>query len=159
DAGLKLIHDWIVSLKPEAMASASAATADTATSDSIPALRARQHELVESLRSAEATANRAAAIDELLATTNGGLMLAYDLLQHDYADAVRKEIIAKGTGHADAQIRDLFERYVPEEQRVKRLGNVIDPAKILALAGNADRGRDIFFKGTGVQCRNCHKIQ
>lgn len=159
DAGLKLIHDWIVSLKSEAMASASAATADTATSDSIPALRARQHELVESLRSAEATANRAAAIDELLATTSGGLMLAYDLLQHDYADAVRKEIIAKGTGHADAQIRDLFERYVPEEQRVKRLGNVIDPAKILALAGNADRGRDIFFKGTGVQCRNCHKIQ
>ena len=56
-------------------------------------------------------------------------------------------------------MRDLFERFVPEEKRVKRLGTVIAAADILKLPGDATRGRNLFFKAAGVQCKNCHKIQ
>ena len=33
------------------------------------------------------------------------------------------------------EVRDLFERFIPEGERVKRLGDVIDRAALLALAG------------------------
>ena len=56
-------------------------------------------------------------------------------------------------------MRDLFERFLPDEQRVKRLGSVIKPEQILALKGNADRGRELFFKSAGLQCVNCHRDQ
>ena len=55
-------------------------------------------------------------------------------------------------------VRDLFERFVPDEQRVARLGNVIDPAALLARKGDAARGRELFFKAAGLQCVNCHRV-
>ena len=60
--------------------------------------------------------------------------------------------------HPNPAIRDLFERFIPEEQRIKRLGSDIKPAEILALPGDAARGRELFFNSSGVQCKNCHKI-
>jgi putative heme-binding domain-containing protein len=36
---------------------------------------------------------------------------------------------------------------------------VIDPAEILALGGNVEAGRKIFFEAEGVRCRNCHQIR
>jgi len=58
----------------------------------------------------------------------------------------------------DAQIRDLFERFIPDEQRVKRLGSAIKPEQILMLKGDAARGKELFFKSSGLQCVNCHRI-
>jgi putative heme-binding domain-containing protein len=55
-------------------------------------------------------------------------------------------------------VRDLFERFVPESERVKRLGAAIKPEMVLGVRGDAARGREVFFKGSGVQCRNCHKV-
>jgi putative heme-binding domain-containing protein len=75
-----------------------------------------------------------------------------------YPAALTERILAKGVAHADAQIRDLFERFVPEDQRVKRLGSAVRPAALLALAGDAARGGKLFFEATGVTCRNCHKL-
>jgi len=40
---------------------------------------------------------------------------------------------------------------------VKRLGTVIRPESLLALKGDAARGKDVFFKTTGLQCATCHK--
>ena len=73
--------------------------------------------------------------------------------------AVRDAVIAKATSGSVAEVRDLFERFLPEEKRTKRLGAVIKPAELLALPGNVEQGRKIFFEATGIQCRNCHKIQ
>jgi putative heme-binding domain-containing protein len=66
--------------------------------------------------------------------------------------------VAKGAAHGDSQIRDLFERFVPEEQRVQRLGSAVRPAELLALPGDAQRGQTLFFDAAGVTCRNCHRI-
>ncbi len=56
-------------------------------------------------------------------------------------------------------MRDLFERFLPDEQRVKRLGTAIRPETILALKGDVQRGKELFFKTAGLQCVNCHRIQ
>ena len=58
----------------------------------------------------------------------------------------------------DAAIRDLFERYVPDSQKVKRLGTVIRPESLLALKGDLARGKEVFFKTAGLQCATCHKV-
>src|SRR5262249_9887826 len=56
------------------------------------------------------------------------------------------------------QVRGLFERFVPDDRRVRRLGSVINPEQILALKGDAARGRELFFKAAGLQCVNCHEV-
>jgi putative heme-binding domain-containing protein len=55
-------------------------------------------------------------------------------------------------------IARLFEDFVPADQRVRRLGTVVDPAAILALSGDAARGRRLYHEAASLQCRNCHMI-
>src|SRR5207244_4146182 len=58
----------------------------------------------------------------------------------------------------EPQVQDLFERFLPDDQRVKRLGSAIKPEQILSLKGDAARGKELFFKAAGLQCANCHAI-
>ena len=78
--------------------------------------------------------------------------------QRPLSSQVRKDVILAGSEHADIRIRDLFESFVPASQRVQRLGTVIRPEAILARQGSAAAGRELFLKGAGVQCRNCHRV-
>ena len=55
------------------------------------------------------------------------------------------------------EVRDLFERFIPEAERVKRLGDIIDRATILALSGDAVRGKSVFTTSAAAQCKTCHK--
>jgi len=67
--------------------------------------------------------------------------------------------VEQATRHSDLTVRDLFERFLTPEQRIKRLGSVVRPEQILALQGDAVRGRRVFFETTGVSCQNCHRIR
>src|SRR5439155_15217819 len=69
------------------------------------------------------------------------------------------EVIERGTPHGNAQVRVLFERFVPEEKRVQRLGSDIKPDQILALRGNAGRGETVFFAEGVAQCFQCHRVR
>jgi putative heme-binding domain-containing protein len=53
----------------------------------------------------------------------------------------------------------LFERFLPSEQRRKRLGAVIDANEILAIKGNPSIGRERFFDARSGQCIQCHRLQ
>ena len=75
----------------------------------------------------------------------------------DLAPEIRKNAIARGVAHADPQVRDLFEPFIPEDKRTRRLGNTIHAAEILVLRGDAGRGRGLYLNVAGVQCRNCHQ--
>jgi len=55
-------------------------------------------------------------------------------------------------------VRDLFERYVPEDKRVQRLGATVDAETILGMSGDPGRGRALFFENDGLACKSCHKI-
>jgi putative heme-binding domain-containing protein len=99
-------------------------------------------------------------LSELLASPGSALMIAetIDLASTSIDQKSKQQIVAAGYANPDPAIRDLFERFIPEEQRLKRLGGTIQAAAILAMSGSADRGKDLFFKSAGVQCKNCHKI-
>jgi uncharacterized repeat protein (TIGR03806 family) len=142
EVGVRLMHDWLSSLS----------TGVAARKDSAAA--------IESLRRGDQSAKeRDATIDALLASTAGALRLMHATGDGKLPAAVHKEVIGRGSQHKDSHVRDLFERYIPEEQRTKRLGSVVKPQEILALPGDAARGRRVFFDVAGVQCKNCHKIQ
>ena len=51
----------------------------------------------------------------------------------------------------------MFEEFIPESQRLARLGQKIDPATVLSLTGNAPRGRLIYFSDN-ARCRHCHHV-
>src|SRR5205814_4817240 len=71
---------------------------------------------------------------------------------------LRNEAVGRGTSHTNALVRDLFERFIPEEKRVKRIGTDIKPDQILALKGDATRGEKAFFAEGGAQCSQCHRL-
>jgi putative heme-binding domain-containing protein len=135
ERGLRLIRDWIRQLP----------------------IRKDERQLVERLPEMKG-AERAGAIDRLLASPSSALLLADALGEDRLPGPVRAQVLAASQKLADATVRDLFERFIPDEQRVKRLGSVIKPEQILSLKGSAERGRELFFKSSGLQCITCHRI-
>jgi putative heme-binding domain-containing protein len=112
---------------------------------------------------AEAAELRATKRQELVAALLGRPEAALLLV-----DAVRRETLPPGIRGlvldsaggplVDAAIRDLFETFLPEEQRTKRLGESFDSVALLAVSGDATRGEKLFHESTVVQCRNCHRV-
>lgn len=98
------------------------------------------------------------AIGQLLQSTRGALVLATVVAQESTPADVHSAAIARGVAHPDASIRDLFERFIPESQRTKLLGDIFDTEPLLTLTGDAERGRNLFLNAAGLQCRNCHKV-
>jgi len=135
ERGLRLIHDWIRSIHP----------------------RKDERALMDKLRSARA-AERPALIGQLLSSTSSAMMLADALGENHVSEDVRGAVLKTAMASPNSQVRDLFERFVPDDQRTKRLGSVIKSAQILERQGNAERGRELFFKSAGLQCANCHRI-
>lgn len=96
------------------------------------------------------------ATEQLLATPQGALALleAWDA-QHVSEGA--KRVILTTAQKKDAPIRDLFERFVPDQQKAQRLGTIIKPEMLLIKQGNVQQGKELFFNKTN-QCVNCHKV-
>ncbi len=135
ECGLRLVHDWIRQLS----------------------FRADERALLARLRDpAVAAQQRTAAIDRLLSSPGSALLLMEELAQGRLPASVRAQVVAAAQ-QRPVPVRDLFERFVPDEQKVARLGNVIDAAALLARKGDAARGRELFFK-SGSLCVNCHKV-
>lgn len=152
EQGIALIRDWISSIPAEE------------ASPSDIALAKRQRAEVKKVVSSQPGSDQKLAppadnaLEELLRSTRGALMLAAELGTAEVPAKTKELIVARATTGTDAQVRDLFERFLPEDQRVQRLGTSVKPEEILALTGNADRGKELFFVSQGMACRNCHKI-
>jgi uncharacterized repeat protein (TIGR03806 family) len=102
---------------------------------------------------------RADAVRTLLATTRGALTLMRAIDRGAVTPGTRGEAVAQAASHPAAEVRDLFERYVPEAQRVARLGDSIDPKAILERGGDILRGRDVFMNSAAAQCKSCHRLE
>ncbi|MBC7817941.1 MAG: PQQ-dependent sugar dehydrogenase [Planctomycetaceae bacterium] len=138
--GVKLLAAWIRSLPPR-------------TEDQT--LLARLRELGESPAAAK---ERGETIVKLLSTSSRALLLSRELVERPLPDTVQREVFATAWNHAAPQVRDLFDRFRPADQRPKRLGLMIRPEKLLALPGDAARGRELFFRTAGINCKVCHKV-
>lgn len=94
-------------------------------------------------------------IEALLETTEGALELVSMLHSSELDMASRQVCIDLGAQSASPEIRGLIEAFVPEESRRRTLGPRPDPATILALVGDAERG-ELIYMSDGARCRKCH---
>ena len=145
-AGVGLIHDWIASLP--------AGSPD----NNLAVERGQIATAIKALGTEANDKSRGQEIDKLLGSTPGAIRLLQAINRSELPAAAGQQAIRVAASHQVALVRDLFEQFLPEEKRVKRLGTTVRPEQILALEGSIERGRQVFFKTDGVQCRNCHKI-
>jgi putative heme-binding domain-containing protein len=86
--------------------------------------------------------------------------LALELAMRDlsigvnFGKGIRLQALASST---NALVRDLNQRFLPPEQRRRTLGSDFAPSAVLALRGDAKRGRAVFLAETGGQCVRCHR--
>jgi putative heme-binding domain-containing protein len=151
-AGVELIYHWLQQIPKQA-------SQETTGDETAARLRAEESDALRRLRSAKLAQDRTELVTRLLSSASGALMLLWAVDHRDVPAEVSALAIGAAARHADVSVRDLFERFLPPEQRVKRLGTVVQPEKILALAGDASRGRKLFHETASIQCKNCHRIQ
>ncbi|MCA9156676.1 MAG: PQQ-dependent sugar dehydrogenase [Planctomycetales bacterium] len=147
EAGLLLIHDWILSLPAAANEQASEAR-------ELASARSKQLHNLEKLKSG----NRANpnALHKLLETPSGGLMLQHGLLVRDFSAGTRQDIIRAAAELENPLVRELFLHFLPEEERPTQVDH--NPSHILAIAGDSRNGERLFFADKRLQCRLCHQV-
>jgi uncharacterized repeat protein (TIGR03806 family) len=141
-AGIRLLHDWIASLPVDGASEAAAASADD--------------EPIDALTDKSTDANEVA--NTLLGSTSGALRLLQAIDTGQLPAPLAELVIRAGKIHPQENTRDLFERFVPADQRIERLGNYVDAARLLDMHGDAERGRTLLLNHEGLSCRSCHAI-
>jgi uncharacterized repeat protein (TIGR03806 family) len=117
-----------------------------------------QAEREAKLRAAQRIRRRQTLIADLLSSSRGAVSLRRAVASGQLPASVRTQAIETAALHESIAIRDLFETFLPDDQRIERLGESIDAQKLLAMKGDASRGRDLFLNASGVACRNCHRV-
>ena len=149
--GMHLIKDWIASLPVESERKKDVTEINF---QELAGLATTQD-----LADAKILKNGNSLAGELLKTTRGALMLSLWLDELPADNRLRLTILEQAKTVTDLQIRDLFERFLPAEEQIARLGSIVDEASILQLAGDRQRGKQLYFENAGVQCKNCHRVK
>jgi uncharacterized repeat protein (TIGR03806 family) len=146
----RLIHHWIAAMPPGQGPSRD-------IQERIPAEdQAALRTLSSGLTSPGAA--RTAALRRLLSTTRGGLLLLGLLGPGPVPEDLRREVVSVARDNSRVEVRDLLERFVPDAERQRRLGDLIDRRALLSLPGDAKRGADVFALSPAAQCKTCHKL-
>ncbi|MDB6116444.1 MAG: yliI 2 [Verrucomicrobiaceae bacterium] len=81
-----------------------------------------------------------------------------DVLEHSQSKTFGGAL-KEGMSSPNAHIRGLFERFLPDDQRVATLGTSVNVEKLLALKGEAARGAELFTPtGKASTCLACHFV-
>ena len=143
DLGLRLIHDWIEQLAEQ--------------QSQVPDLDEIRSVQIADLQDLIAgRGDLPAVISRILETHSGALMLVSSLLENRFPAGVRDRIIELGGGSSNPLVSGVFEQFVPEAKRKRRVE--LNPSQILAVEGDPSRGERLFFHDVRLQCQNCHKI-
>ncbi len=102
---------------------------------------------------------RQSAVDRLIDNTGGAMVLLRLIDENRLSEDLRQRVVSRASAHPDSNVRVLYERFIPEAARSKKLGGQISADEILALSGDSNRGRVIFNKSTAAQCKQCHSVQ
>ncbi|MCH2202032.1 MAG: PQQ-dependent sugar dehydrogenase [Fuerstiella sp.] len=147
--GVALIQDWLSQLPGD----------DEGTAKSPASLSVDSAMHLKRLQQAGSAAEQSASLTQLLSSTTGALMLLRSVDRGELSAAAVATTIQLAAHHHEPSVRDLFERFLSADDRVKRLGNVVKPEQIQSLTGDPNRGRQLFMEADSVSCRNCHRIQ
>ena len=145
--GLDLIFEWLERMPDHAAANESASKQ-----------RGKERAELEKLRGEDRPEGRAVLTDRLLSSTSGAMLLLHSIDDKTLIRPSASEVIEKAARHEDPSIRDLFERFLPVERRVQRLGTLVQAGHLLSLRGDVGRGKQVFTTTSGVSCKNCHRI-
>lgn len=156
-AGVGLLHDWIRQIPPRPEETVLLSRLID-LNDVVP-VTAEASDPQAAERAAVRAKERRTVIADLLNTTSRALKLAHALERGELPPATRDAVILAGAERPEPQIRDLFERFLPVEKRIRRLGAAFTPGDILDLPGDVGRGRELFLNTPGIQCKNCHAVQ
>ena len=140
---VSLIHDWIKEME----------------GSSSHSINQEIEAAIGEIRSTSSTEATRAALETLTSSTRGALRLLHLLEAGGVGDSVRSEIVRYAGRHEAAEVRDLFETFIPVAERIQRLGTAVDPQEILELAADAERGKRVFFDNSAAACKTCHRIQ
>ena len=150
--GVRLVYEWLRRI-PHEVAQGSNGNGEPG------GLQSEADINLATLRASTDSIVQMDSIDRLLSSPSGALMLLLAVDEKSLPEPVAAMVIERATQHDDANVRDLFERFLPPDRRIKRLGGVVQAGQILSLSGDLERGREVFFRTPGVQCKNCHRIQ
>ena len=72
-----------------------------------------------------------------MSSTRGALLLLSMIDRGQASPTLRRDVVAVARNSPLVEVRDLFERFVPEAERIKRLGDVVDrdgdPGALVAM--------------------------
>jgi putative heme-binding domain-containing protein len=93
-----------------------------------------------------------------LTSPGPALRLARRLGRGELDAAERDTVLAAAAKLPTGPIRDLFEGYLPSDERKgRKLGSNPRPRAVLALTGDPSRGERLFWSQP-VQCGRCHRV-
>jgi putative heme-binding domain-containing protein len=152
ERAVRMIHDWIAGMP--------VAGKDDMAGGGIGAIAADDRAALEMLQADHqaSTEARSGAIRRLASSTRGALMLLGLIDGGRASESLRREVVAVTRASPAIEVRDLFERFIPEAERIKRVGDVVDRSTILTLRGDVARGRVLFTTNPAAQCKSCHKV-
>lgn len=145
-AGVALIEEWIRSLPG----------GDNTATNSAPAIDDSADAKALVLLATDSKTDRDSAIRQLTQSTEGSLALIARMHGGTIKPADFSAAATLGS-QAPSDIGGLFEDFIPESQRRKRLGPNPTPESILSLQGDLARGK-LIFNSDGARCRNCHDV-
>jgi putative heme-binding domain-containing protein len=135
EAGLRLVHEWISRLDKSSGEIRYAGEGGW-----------------------EAASPEAADIERGLADPASALPFGRLIGRNALPRRARDEVLARAAKLSPGPVRDLFEGFFPSEGRERKLGANPRPPAILALKGDTERGRAVYF-ATGMTCQNCHRVE
>lgn len=148
-AGVALLANWIDSMKPEAAALA------VVTDKELDAWRVL---LVDSSRGPTAELNaearRRLAFQLAIQWARKKSIAATDGNRLEFSQASLKALASD----SDTIISSLFEAFLPEGERVKRLSVGTRFSDIETRLGDAERGGKLFREPNRLQCSRCHQV-
>ncbi len=148
--GFALVCNWIAQLPPNSTESSEVVGADN---DRNLAQKVRE------LASTNDSTELQTMIEQLLRSTSGAMALLHAIDERTLPAKATKLTTSLGSRHTNSAVRDLFERFLAPDERVARLGSVVQPEAILTLAGDTERGRKLYFDTPSVSCKNCHRLE
>jgi putative membrane-bound dehydrogenase-like protein len=101
---------------------------------------------------------RRQVLDQLLTSSDGAILILRLIESKKLHDMLAKRAIVLAAAHPDVNVRILFEKFIPANQRPKTLAQAATPDQILALKGDAGRGEGVFLRSGTASCNKCHRV-
>lgn len=147
-SAIAAVHEWIARMPAE-------------DSEESAAYRAEVQHVRSSLQRAAALEDTArhSLLQQLVGTTRGALAALMELQKNAAGRPLAEEIALVSAGSTQLAASDLFAGYLPADQFRGAGGRGTDLQALLALTGDAGRGREVFRREGSVSCVSCHKAE